>query len=50
MTSARLSGSNAPPSAHIKLLDDRRFRALLSDGGLGSAAARDLATLFQARR
>lgn len=35
MTSARLSGSNATPSAHIKLLDDRRFRALLSDEDWG---------------
>lgn len=35
MTSARLSGSNAPPSAHIKLLDDRRFRTLLSDQDWG---------------
>ncbi|MGY4376968.1 hypothetical protein ACVWZ3_004607 [Bradyrhizobium sp. i1.3.6] len=35
MTSARLSGSNASPSAHVKLLDDRRFRALLSDEDWG---------------
>nr|WP_271670666.1 hypothetical protein [Bradyrhizobium sp. CCBAU 51627] len=35
MTSARLSGSNAPTPAHIKLLDDRRFRALLSDEDWG---------------
>lgn len=35
MTSARLSGSNVPTSAHIKLLDDRRFRALLSDEDWG---------------
>ena len=35
MTSARLSGSSASPSAHIKLLDDRRFRALLSDEDWG---------------
>ncbi|MBC9879597.1 DUF4166 domain-containing protein [Bradyrhizobium sp. INPA01-394B] len=35
MTSARLSGFNATPSAHIKLLDDRRFRSLLSDEDWG---------------
>ena len=35
MTSARLLGFNASTSAHIKLLDDRRFRALLSDEDWG---------------
>src|SRR3954470_7503595 len=35
MTSARLSGSNASTFAHTKLLDDRRFRALLSDEDWG---------------
>lgn len=35
MTSARLSGSSASTSAHTKLLDDRRFRALLSDEDWG---------------
>lgn len=35
MTSARFSGSRAAPSAHVKLLDDRRFRALLSDEDWG---------------
>lgn len=35
MTSARLLGSNASTSAHTKLLDDRRFRALLSDEDWG---------------
>ncbi|WP_439403260.1 DUF4166 domain-containing protein [Bradyrhizobium sp. DASA03068] len=35
MTSARLSGSNASTSAHTRLLDDRRFRALLSDEDWG---------------
>ncbi|MGL9617069.1 DUF4166 domain-containing protein [Bradyrhizobium sp. U531] len=35
MTSARLSGSSASTSAHVKLLDDRRFRALLSDEDWG---------------
>jgi hypothetical protein len=35
MTSARLAGSRASPSAHVKLLDDRRFRALLSDEDWG---------------
>jgi hypothetical protein len=35
MTSARLSGSSASSSAHIKLIDDRRFRALLSDEDWG---------------
>jgi hypothetical protein len=35
MTSARLSGSSASTSAHVRLLDDRRFRALLSDEDWG---------------
>ncbi|OAF07421.1 DUF4166 domain-containing protein [Bradyrhizobium neotropicale] len=35
MTSARLPGSLAPHPAHTKLLDDRRFRALLSDEDWG---------------
>lgn len=35
MTSARLSGSNTSTFAHTKLLDDRRFRALLSDEDWG---------------
>ncbi|WP_298241040.1 DUF4166 domain-containing protein [uncultured Bradyrhizobium sp.] len=35
MTSARLPGSSASTSAHTKLLDDRRFRALLSDEDWG---------------
>ncbi|QPF94512.1 DUF4166 domain-containing protein [Bradyrhizobium commune] len=35
MTSERLSGSNASLPAHTKLLDDRRFRALLSDEDWG---------------
>ncbi|MCK1718059.1 DUF4166 domain-containing protein [Bradyrhizobium sp. 141] len=35
MTSARLSGCNASTSAHTRLLDDRRFRALLSDEDWG---------------
>ncbi|MBW7965893.1 DUF4166 domain-containing protein [Bradyrhizobium sp. BR 10261] len=35
MTSARLSGSSAPTIAQIKLLDDRRFRSLLSDEDWG---------------
>ena len=35
MTSARLSGSHPSPPAHTKLLDDRRFRALLSDEDWG---------------
>nr|WP_249784386.1 DUF4166 domain-containing protein [Bradyrhizobium sp. IC3195] len=35
MTSARLSGSNASTSAHVRLLDDRRFRTLLSDEDWG---------------
>ena len=35
MTSARLSGSSASLPVHTKLLDDRRFRALLSDEDWG---------------
>ncbi|TQF42995.1 hypothetical protein UNPF46_03440 [Bradyrhizobium sp. UNPF46] len=35
MTSARLSGLGATPSAHIRLLDDRRFHALLPDEDWG---------------
>ncbi|MEY9131777.1 hypothetical protein ACVMII_000667 [Bradyrhizobium diazoefficiens] len=35
MTSARLSGSSASLPTHAKLLDDRRFRALLSDEDWG---------------
>ncbi len=35
MTSARLSGTHAALPAHTKLLDDRRFRALLSDEDWG---------------
>ncbi|HXH43469.1 MAG TPA: DUF4166 domain-containing protein [Bradyrhizobium sp.] len=35
MTSARLSGCKARTYAHTKLLDDRRFRALLSDEDWG---------------
>ena len=35
MTSARSSGSSASPPAHTRLLDDRRFRALLSDEDWG---------------
>lgn len=35
MTSARLSGSSASTSTHTKLLDDRRFRSLLSDEDWG---------------
>jgi hypothetical protein len=35
MTSARLSASHASGPAHTKLLDDRRFRALLSDQDWG---------------
>ncbi|WP_456623075.1 DUF4166 domain-containing protein [Bradyrhizobium sp. P5_C12] len=35
MTSERLSGSHASHPAHTRLLDDRRFRALLSDEDWG---------------
>jgi hypothetical protein len=35
MTSARLSSSHPSPPAHTKLLDDRRFRGLLSDEDWG---------------
>ncbi|PWT93455.1 DUF4166 domain-containing protein [Bradyrhizobium sp. PMVTL-01] len=35
MTSARLPGLGASPSAHTRLLDDRRFRALLPDEDWG---------------
>jgi hypothetical protein len=35
MTSARISGSNASTSIHTKLLDDRRFHALLPDQDWG---------------
>jgi uncharacterized protein DUF4166 len=35
MTSARISTSQPPPPAHTKLLDDRRFRALLPDEDWG---------------
>ncbi|MGY8666071.1 DUF4166 domain-containing protein [Bradyrhizobium sp. UFLA05-109] len=35
MTSARLPGSRASSPAHTKFLDDRRFRALLSDEDWG---------------